>query len=343
MESNITIEDVAKLAGVSRATAGRVVGGYGNVSEKSREKVEKAVQELNYRPNLVAQGLRGQSTKTIAVILGSIKNNYCNKLIYAVEKEAQKYGYNVIVCNTHENLAQEVGHLQNMYGRHVDGVILMSACKSRDELKGRYKELYQGGTPIVFVDRRIKGLDSRVIQSNNAEASYLATKYLLELGHENIGVLATDEYSTVNERIKGYKKALDEYGVEFRPDNLLYAPHNDKEKIRKATAALLDAKEKVTALYVLNNSLCIAVLMELKERQMKVPDDLSLLVWDDEELNELLEITTVVQPIEEIGKAAVQGLMRQKENALDQEEEKREVLDACIVFRKSCCRAEESK
>lgn len=336
MEPNITIEDVAKLAGVSRATAGRVVGGYGNVSAKSREKVMKAVQELDYRPNLVAQGLRGQSTKTIAVILGSIKNNYCNKLIYAVEKEAQKYGYNVIVCNTHEDIAQEVGHLQNMYGRHVDGVILMSACKSGDELKEQHRDLYQGKTPIVFVDRRIKGLDSRVIQSNNAEASYQAAKYLLELGHRNIAVLATDEYSTVNERIKGYKRALSEYGIEFRPQNLAYAPHNDKEKIRQVTAAILDAEERATALYVLNNSLCIGVLMELKERHMSVPGDLSLLVWDDEELNELLEITTVVQPIEEIGKVAVQDLMRQKENIADQEGEKREVLDASIVFRQSC-------
>ena len=91
MDTQITIADVAKYAGVSTATAGRVVGGYGNVSEKSREKVLKAVKELNYRPNVVAQSLRRNTTNTIAVILGSIKNNYCNKLIYAIEKEAQKH------------------------------------------------------------------------------------------------------------------------------------------------------------------------------------------------------------------------------------------------------------
>ncbi len=335
MEQNITITDVAKLAGVSRATAGRVVGGYGNVSEKSREKVMQAVEALNYRPNLVAQGLRGQSTKTIAVILGSIKNNYCNKLIYAVEKEAQKQGYNVIVCNTHENVAQEVGHLQNMYGRQVDGVILMSTVKKEDEISEQYRELYQGSVPIVFVDRRIRGLNSRVIQSNNAEASYQAAKYLLELGHRKIGVLATDDYSTVNERIKGYKKALEEYGVEYRDNLVMFAAHNDKEQIRKKTAQLLDG-ECPTAVYVLNNSLCIGVLMELKKRQMDIPEDLSLLVWDDEELNELLDITTVVQPIEEIGKAAVQELMKQKEKVPQEQGEKREVLEASIVFRKSC-------
>ncbi|GKH31552.1 LacI family transcriptional regulator [Muricomes sp. OA1] len=339
MEQNITITDVAKLAGVSRATAGRVVGGYGNVSEKSREKVMQAVEALNYRPNLVAQGLRGQSTKTIAVILGSIKNNYCNKLIYAVEKEAQKQGYNVIVCNTHENVAQEIGHLQNMYGRQVDGVILMSTVKREEEIREQYRELYQGSVPVVFVDRRIRGLDSRVIQSNNAEASYQAARYLLELGHRKIGVLATDDYSTVNERIKGYKRALEEYGAEYREDLVMFAAHNDKEKIREKTAELLNG-EGPTALYVLNNSLCIGVLMELKKRQMHIPKDISLLVWDDEELNELLDITTVVQPIEAIGKAAVQELIAQKEKAPGEQGEKREVLEASIVFRKSCRKAD---
>ena len=98
--------------------------------------------------------------------------------------------------------------------------------------------------------------------------------------------------------------------------------------------------EGPTALYVLNNSLCIGVLMELKKRKMHIPQDISLLVWDDEELNELLDITTVVQPIEAIGKAAVQELIAQKEKAPGEQGEKREVLEASIVFRKSCRKAD---
>lgn len=336
MEQNITIEDVARLAGVSRATAGRVVGNYGNVSEKSRKKVMKAVADLNYTPNLVAQGLRGQSTKTIAVILGSIKNNYCNRLIYAIEKEAQKQGYNVIICNTHEDILQEVRHLQNMYSRHVDGIILMSACKNIDEIAKQHLDLYLGNLPIVYVDRRIKGLNSKVIQSNNIEVSYQAARHLLDLGHKRIGVLATDEYSTVNERIQGYKKALKEFGIAYQHSYLKYTPHNDKEKIQKATAELLDEKNGVTALYLLNNSLCTSVLMELKDRQMHIPEDMSLLVWDDEDLNEFLEITAVIQPIEEIGKAAVQDLMRYKGKKEKEEKENKKLLNASILFRGSC-------
>lgn len=336
MEKKITIEDVAKLAGVSRATAGRVVGGYGNASEKSREKVKKAVKELNYRPNLVAQGLRGQSTKTIAVILGSIKNNYCNRMIYAVEKEAQKKGYNVIVCNTHEDIEQEISHLQNMYSRQVDGIVLMSAYKTDEEIEEQYRELYIGKTPVVLIDRKINGLASSVIQSNNEQASYEATKYLLQLGHREIGILATEDYSTVNERIKGHKRALIEKGIKFKEKNIQFVAQSNNEEVAEMMREFLTEKSDVTAIYVLNNSLCIGVLTELKKENKVIPQDISLLVWDDEELNELLDITTVVQPIEEIGRLAINKLIQNMNKNSRRFESSKEILDSYIVYRKSC-------
>lgn len=336
MEQSITIEDVAKLAGVSRATAGRVVGGYGNTSKASKERVLQAVQELNYRPNMVAQGLRGHSTKTIAVILGSIKNNYCNRMIYALEKEAQNKGYNVIVCNTHEDIDKEISHLQNMYSRQADGIVMMSACKTNDEIEGQYKELYKGDTPIVFIDRKIKGLASSVIQSNNEEISYEATKYLLKLGHRTIGVMATEDYSTVNERIKGYKRALEEYGQTFEPNIIHFAAQGEKNKVASMTEKLLNDNLDVTALYLLNNSLCTGVLSELKRQKKHIHKDISLLVWDDEDLNELLDITTVVQPIEEIGKMAIDKLLESISSEKSINQSTKEILEAHIVYRNSC-------
>ena len=197
MKQSITINDVAKLAGVSRATAGRVVGNYGNVSEKSRLRVQAAIKELNYSPNTIAQSLRNNTTKTIAVILGNVKNNYCNALVYAVEKEAQKEGYSVIICNTRENIQREIMHIQNMRNRHVDGIILMSAFTTDEQIRDEEKELYESNYPMVFVDRKIHGLKRDVIMSNNVEASYEATSHLLKLGHKNIGIIATADYSTI--------------------------------------------------------------------------------------------------------------------------------------------------
>lgn len=335
-DRTITIDDVAKLAGVSRATAGRVVGNYGSVSEKSRERVWDAVRQLDYQPNLIARGLRSQTTKTIAVIVGSIRNTYSTALVYAVEKEAQKKGYNVLICTTHEDIEKELKHLKDLNSRKVDGVILMSAYRADANMDKKYKEFYINKLPIVFVDRNIPGINRDVIQSENFDASYKATKYLMDMGHRKIGIIATSNFSTVQERIKGYKAAFANAGIEYDESLIASVDELSDKMSRKVCHEFLEEHPDITALYILNNSLCSGVLLDLKERQMKIPQDISLLVWDDEEYNELLDITTIEQPITEIGKQATRRLFEligEPEETTDFECKK---LDPELIIRKSC-------
>ena len=335
-DRTITIDDVAKLAGVSRATAGRVVGNYGSVSEKSRERVWDAVRQLDYQPNLIARGLRSQTTKTIAVIVGSIRNTYSTALVYAVEKEAQKKGYNVLICTTHEDIEKELKHLKDLNSRKVDGVILMSAYRADANMDKKYKEFYISKLPIVFVDRNIPGINRDVIQSENFDASYKATKYLMDMGHRKIGIIATSNFSTVQERIKGYKAAFANAGIEYNESLIASVDELSDKMSRKVCHEFLEEHPDITALYILNNSLCSGVLLDLKERQMKIPQDISLLVWDDEEYNELLDITTIEQPITEIGKQATRRLFEligEPEETTDFECKK---LDPELISRKSC-------
>ena len=336
MKKVITIEDVAKLSGVSRATVGRVIGNYGSVSEKSRQRVLEAIEQLNYKPNIIAQGMRGNSTKTVAVVLGDVKNNYCNALVYVVEKEAQKRGYSVIICNTRENVGQEMMHIQNMRNRKVDGIILMSAFTDEKQIPENGRELYEGSEPIVFVDRMIQGISGDIVVSNNEEISYEATMHLLKLGHRHIGVIATVNYSTIQERIRGYERALKEYGISMDTDLIEKIENFDRGEAQIAAAKLLDEHPEVTAVYVLNNSLCGGVLLELKKRKLKVCQDISLLVWDDEEINELFDITTVVQPIEEIGRDATACLFEQIKNGKEGKIPKMKTIEAKIIYRNSC-------
>ena len=335
-DRTITIDDVAKLAGVSRATAGRVVGNYGSVSEKSRERVWDAVRQLDYQPNLIARGLRSQTTKTIAVIVGSIRNTYSTALVYAVEKEAQKKGYNVLICTTHEDIEKELKHLKDLNSRKVDGVILMSAYRADANMDKKYKEFYISKLPIVFVDRNIPGINRDVIQSENFDASYKATKYLMDMGHRKIGIIATSNFSTVQERIKGYKAAFANAGIEYDESLIASVDELSDKMSRKVCHEFLEEHPDITSLYILNNSLCSGVLLDLKERQMKIPQDISLLVWDDEEYNELLDITTIEQPITEIGKQATRRLFEligEPEETTDFECKK---LDPELIIRKSC-------
>ena len=335
-DRTITIDDVAKLAGVSRATAGRVVGNYGSESEKSRERVWDAVRQLDYQPNLIARGLKSQTTKTIAVIVGSIRNTYSTALVYAVEKEAQKKGYNVLICTTHEDIEKELKHLKDLNSRKVDGVILMSAYRADANMDKKYKEFYISKLPIVFVDRNIPGINRDVIQSENFDASYKATKYLMDMGHRKIGIIATSNFSTVQERIKGYKAAFANAGIEYDESLIASVDELSDKMSRKVCHEFLEEHPDITALYILNNSLCSGVLLDLKERQMKIPQDISLLVWDDEEYNELLDITTIEQPITEIGKQATRRLFEligEPEETTDFECKK---LDPELIIRKSC-------
>lgn len=332
---SVTIDDVAKLAGVSKATVGRVIGNYGSVSEKTRRKVMEAVKELDYVPNTIAQGLRSHSTKTIAVVLGSIKNNYCNELVYAIEKESMKRGYNVLICNTHENLDKEIQHLQNIRSRQVDGVILIPVYTVGKVIPEKYRHLYENlNIPMVFVDRNILGVEKDLVQSKNEEASYQATKYLISLGHRNIGVIGTVAYSTVQDRIKGYRRALQEAGIPVDSTLVVDAEYSEKHAGQKLAAKLLEEHPELTALYVINNTLCGSVLLELKKRQLRTPEDISLLTWDDDELNELFEITTIVQYVEEIGRVAVNRLFERMENPNSPISVQR--IDATMILRNSC-------
>lgn len=336
-KKKVTIEDVAAYAGLSTATVGRVIGNYGSVSERSRKKVQEAVDALGYLPNAIAQGLRSRNTMTIAVILASIKNNFCNSLVYAIEEHAMEFGYNVLICNTHEELEKEIQQLQNVSSKQVDGIVMISVCTADQDIPENMRYLYEGHKiPVVYVDRKIKGLHAELIQSNNEQMSYDAAVYFVSQGHKKIGVIGTKDYSTVRDRIRGYKNALQDFDIEVDESMIVATDVFQKNAGGKAAAQLLDNHPDLTALYVLNNSLLSGVLIELKRRNLKIAEDISLIAWDDEEINELLDITSVAQPVEEIGKCAMNRLIDKIEHKDRSFEYRLQQLPARIIYRKSC-------
>lgn len=337
MDSNkqLTIEDVAKYAGVSTATVGRVVGNYGSVSDKTRKKVLKAIDALHFRPNTIAQGLRSNNTRTIAVIMGSIKNNYYNQLVFAIEEEAALHGYNVLICNTHEQAEKEWEALNTVYSKKVDGVILSSVYTVKQQVPCEQQHLYDGSVPIVCVDRRVRGINADLVQSRNEKSSYDATNHLLSLGHKKIGIVATLDYSTVRERMQGHRRALEDAGIEFDDGLVVVADYEGNADVQQQTARLLACHPDITALYVLNNTLCGRVLLELKRCNLSCPEDISLLTWDDEEINRLFDLTTVVQPIDETGKVATKRLLELIQHPQAREETQSVHMDTKLLIRKS--------
>ena len=333
--TTVTIADVARYAGVSTATVGRVVGGYGTVSSKTKDRVQKAIKELGYAPNVVAQGLRSRKTRTIAVIIGSVSNSFFANMVSAIESEAAEYGYNVLICNSNEDPETERKHIKNLQNRMVDGIILSSAYPVGPENQIKDRELYTGRIPVVLVDRRVNGLDLDVIESDNFAAGYKTANYLLALGHRKIGILGTGNYSTINNRIAGYQKALADRKIEVLPKRILTIHKVNNSYNESVINNYLLENRDITAAMILNSSLAEAVLLSLNKLQMFKKEELSIICWDDSSMNKLLGLTTVLQFPETIGREAARRLIGLIENRT-MPGERINLVNTELLVRNSC-------
>jgi DNA-binding LacI/PurR family transcriptional regulator len=336
---SVTIRRVAELAGVSVATAARAMGKYGSVSEKTRQRVLDAARELSYVPNAIAKSMRVQRTKTIGVIIGDIQAPFFSKLAFAIEDYANRRDYNVLVCNTNEKLEREIRHLWSLYERRVDGIILSSTQSFNCILSDEVRRLYESEIPLVTVDRQVNGLKRPLVQCNNLGGSYQAGKYLLGLGHRNIGVIASNRFiNSTREREAGFRMALAEYNLALKPEMIRYCEESFiTEAGRRITKELLDENPDITALYLLNNPLYRSAWLELKARGAHIPEDFSLLGWGDVELAEAWDITAVTQPIQAIGVRAAEILFDMIDHRTRHEDDM-VVFDTAIMYRSSCAK-----
>lgn len=308
LKSKVTITDVAKYAGVSRATAGRVIGNYGNVSEDARRRVEQAAAELAYFPNAMAQGLRSQKTNTIAIIADRISNRFFSNVIASIEKEAFEKGYSVIVCNTHENIEIELRQLKMLQNKRVDAIIIAPVCSAEALAKRGDFGLYHSDIPMVYIDRAVDGMNLKknLIISDNFGGAYKATEYLIKLGHRHIAVMTTQMFPTERQRVEGYRAALHDHNISFSGENLLVPDKGDMSKGNMLIKELMLLHEEYTALMIMNIDFLPSVLAGLREQGKQIPDDLSLIVWDETDLTSHLQLTTVAQFPEFMGKMAAQ-------------------------------------
>ncbi|MEA4970540.1 MAG: LacI family DNA-binding transcriptional regulator [Candidatus Pelethousia sp.] len=331
-----TIKEIAQAAGVSVATAGRVIGGYGYVSAEKRAKVDSIAREMSFTPNALAQGLRASCTKTIGVVLSDIKNPFFSGVLSRIESAARSEGYNTIICNTNEDVATEVELMKVLYSKRVDGIIISSAYKVNQAIAPEDLPLYNSDTPIVFIDRAVRNLNSVVVEIDNVKGGYDATQYLLQLGHKHIGIVAPPRIVTVENRIRGYKKALAEAGVPFekknifRYDTIMPDPH-------KLIIKWLQSQPQLSAIFCLNCDGLMDVINAIEEQGKAIPQDYSLICWDDCEIARFLKLTIVKQPVEQLGLVATQHLLAHinKSVAEPGSLQRRTLLSADLIKRNS--------
>ena len=315
----VTIDDVARLAGVSHQTVSRVINNKPYVSPDTRQRVQRIITETGYRPSPIARSLVTARTATIGLVVPDISNPYFSAIARGVEQVAYAHNYSVLLCNTGEDASRELEVLRTLDERYVDGVI---TCGLRQEDTSLQQALAHFRA-TVMVNRRFANNAVPAIVVDDVLGGYLATKHLLSLGHTNIGYIAgpTNSYSGVR-RLQGYEEALVEAGINRKPG---WSQHCLPTVVggETATRTLLANNPELSALFCYNDLVAVGVLRDCTAQGRRVPEDIAIVGYDDIMLATLVSppLTTCHVPRVEIGSRAVSMLLSYINDKVDKFDE----------------------
>lgn len=313
-----SIRDVAKLAGVSPSTVSRVMNGTANVDEEKRERVYRVIEETGFKPNELARALFKQSSKIIGVIVPNIENPFFNELAKAVEEEAYRNGYKMLLCNSNNNTEKELMNIQMLNQMKADGIIIVTYSDQTGQAIAECK------LPTVVVDRKLTGSgETAYVESDHYKGGMLATEHLVNCGCKNIVCLkGPAELSSGQQRYLGYQDICRKYKMKEQCIECSY----DYERGLEATRELLGKYPDVDGIVACNDMVAISSYKILSQKGYRVPEDVQLIGFDNIQFGWLFtpELTTVTQPITKMGTLAVQILIKygkgepfQKENIFD--------------------------
>ena len=301
-----TMRDVARLAGVSVATVSAVINGTAIVSDGRSKKVRDAMEALDYYPDQVARSLKVGRTDVIGMVVPDITNIFFPQVIRAVEDAARGQGYSVILCDANEDPEEERRHLNTLFSRRVDGVLI--ACS--DPSAG-YEHLMRRRFPIVFVDRIPRGLTHGGVSTDNVEAGFRATNHLIELGHERIAFITGQlGLSPHYGRLEGFRNAMQARGLAIR-EEYLRVGDLQTETGRRLGVELLSLNPRPTAIISSNNKMLLGLMGAIVELGIPCPGGVSMVGFDDSVWTEHFApgLTVIAQPAHEIGSAAFKMLL----------------------------------
>lgn len=344
-KGRITIKDVAELAGVTPAVVSRVFNNDEtlNIKDETRKKVLKAMSDLNYKPNTVARSLRTKTVNTIGLIISDINNPFYASIIRGVQVAAEEAGYCMILCDTHDDVETEMKYIAMLKEQFVKGIILSSTFV----MDSIIKELKERDIKYVMVNRMTTESDAPYIRTDDIKGEFDAVKYLIGLGHKRIAHIAGPFYADTSiKRIQGYTRALVESGLKYDNRYLIEASRFEEKEGYEACKRLLNNPEikRPTAITTGNDLLAIGATHAIKEAGLKIPDDISLVgyndIWICEHLNPPL--TTVHSPLYEMGKKAFEVLLAML-NGEDDKVERSNIFNSEMVIRESACECREEE
>lgn len=313
MSESVTIKDIAKALNLSISTVSRALKGSYRISEETIELVKQYAYANNYRPNLMAQSLKGKHSRSIGLILSSVPNNFFAEVISGIESIASGSNYHLIITQSLESIEKEQENLTHLTWRSVDGLLV--SVSSETKTFEHFLKVQQEGTPIVFVDRIADTIKTHSVESDNAGGAYMATKHLIENGYTRIAhITSPAELSITRERLEGYYKALAEYNIPVDEHLVKYCRHGGmhREEVEQVIGELLRDKSKPDAIFTASDRITLFTMSILHHLGIKIPGEIAVAGFSNFSAPEIINpsLTVIKQPAFELGRNAAELLIK---------------------------------
>lgn len=304
-----TIKDVAKRAGVSISTVSRVINNSKPVSPEVKEKVKKAIDELQYKPNEIARTLVTKKSHLVGVIVTDIGNSYIAEMVRGIEEIGKMYGYDILLCSTYDDIEAEKKYMKLLNQKQVEGIILVSRTL-HDSIKDLIDEY---NIPFMFLSRYSYQIDYPTVTINHFDAAYEMTKYLINLGHKKISLVCSinDENSINKFKMNGFKKAIEELDTEI--GKIYYSKGQSYQDGYDIAKEIIEDDYISTAVFCVNDELAVGIMNYCHDSFIKIPEELSVCGFGDIKIAKYLRpsLTTIREPYYDIGAVAIRKIIKE--------------------------------
>ncbi|MBS0883582.1 LacI family DNA-binding transcriptional regulator [Pantoea sp. JGM49] len=325
----MSIQKIAKLAGVSVATVSRVLNNSDTVKDKNRDKVLEAIKASNYQPNLLARQLRTARSSMVLVLVSDISNPFCAEIVKGIEEQAEQNGYRILLCNSGSDINRSRSSLQLLAGKMVDGVITMDAFTTLTELTQLI-----GNMPWVQCAEYADAGDISCVGIDDVHASRQLVAHLVASGRKRIALINHDlSYKYAQLRQQGYQQELEQRGLSWQA--VSYASELSFNAGKRAMEALLSADTQPDAVFAVSDTLAAGAMAAIQAAGHQVPQDIAVAGFDGSELAEMISppLTTIAQPSRDIGRTAFSLLLQKIDDP--QSPTERVMMDWRLIVRAS--------
>jgi LacI family transcriptional regulator len=339
----VTIKEIAKKTGVSHATVSDVLNDRWRerrISQKTRDRVSQMAEELNYRRNIIASSLVRQQTKVLGLLIPCVTFSFWPDIARAVEDRAREDGYHVLLCYSDDSVEREHKEIELLREYQVAGLIITPAHDRGNEGIDTFLQLQKDKVPFVLIDKFIEGLDGNFVGVDDRAGAYEAVSHLIGLGHKRIAYISGAKNASTNKgRLQGYEEALRDHNLTLEPELTAGNGWFEEDGYEAGRTLLeLGLDKRPTAIFSVTDLCAFGALQAVKEKGLRVPEDVAMVGFCDVKAASIatVSLTTVRQPIREIGKQAVQIILEEIENRTSDIRIKKVILKPELVIRKSC-------